>query len=178
MRTIFFIVLSLLGTTVMGYSQKQDSKVSKQRIERNKNIDTKNGYNYFMLDVIKDVDIVYTEYEELVQRVWDKKVSPDLRNSSVAPLKEIDNIRVEIIEMPIFQGGLKYRNSVLDYIEAVKQKIRLLEKYGILGADANSDVLKYNDAGREFYEADNVATEKRNNVRKEKTAYEKTVYIK
>jgi hypothetical protein len=161
----------------MGYAQKQEGKVSKQRIERNKNIETKSGYNYFMLDFIKDVDAVYTEYEELVQRVWDNEVNLDLHKTSVTPLKKINNIRAEIINMPIYRGGLEYRNAVLDYLEAVKQKIVVLEKFGILGADANSDIQLYYETSRKYQEADNVTIDKRNKVRRQKSIYERTVHI-
>ncbi len=176
MRTIFFIVLLLL-VAAMGYAQKQEAKAGRQRIERNKNIQTKSGYNYFMLDVVKDVDVVYTEYEELIQRVWDNEVNLNLQKTSVTPLKEINNIRTEIVNMPIYHGGLEYRNSVLDYLEAVKQKIVVLEKFGILGADANSDIQLYYETSRKFQEADNVTIDKRNKVRRQKTIYERTAYV-
>ncbi|GAB6121226.1 hypothetical protein JCM30204_23750 [Dysgonomonas termitidis] len=161
----------------MGYAQKQEGKVSKFRLERNKNINTRSGYNHFMLDIVKDIDVVYTQYEELVQRVWDNKVDMDLHKTSGAPLKEMNNIRTEIVNMPIYPGGLEYRNSVLDYLEAVKQKIVVLEKFGILGADANSDIQLYYETSRKFQEADNVTIDKRNKVRRQKTIYERTAYV-
>lgn len=176
MRTISLIVFSLL-CTAMGYAQEEENNVKRQRIERNKKIDTKTGYNYFMLDIVKDIDVIYTEYEELVQRVWDNKVNINLYKTSVAPLKEINNLRAEIINMPIYKGGLEYRNSVLDYLEAVKQKIVVLEKFGILGADSHSDIQLYYTASRQFQEADNATIDRRNKVRKLKTIYEKTIFM-
>ncbi|WP_029904275.1 hypothetical protein [Prevotella sp. 10(H)] len=178
MKTTIFITCLLLGSATMGFAQNQERKVSKQTIERNKKIDTKNGYNYFLIDMIKDVDIVYTEYEAMVQRVWDKEINLDLHNSAKESLEKIDDIRTSTLKMPVYKGGLEYRAAVLDYIDAVRKKTSRLEKYGILGADANSDITEYNKAGKAFNESDNEAIEKRNIVRRKKADYEKTFYIK
>jgi len=175
MKTILFLsfMLWIAGT---GYAQNT-GKVSTRNIERNKNIDNKKGYNYFLLDMMKDIDVVYTEYEELIQRVWDKKVNLSLKGTSGQPLKKLDKIKQTVIEMPVFKGGIEYQESVLAYIDAVKKKIILLEKYGILGADPQSNTSEYNDAAIAFSDATNEGIEARNIVRRKKNEYEKTVYM-
>lgn len=175
MRTIFLIAL-LASIMVTSYAQ-ETKKAIKQNVERNKNIDTKVGYNYFMLDMVRDLDIIYTEYEELVQRVWDKKVNLNLKNSSSESIKKVDALRKMMIDMPVYKGGDDYQKSVLIYADVVKKKIKILEKYGVLGADPNSDNTEYYDAKRAFDEVTNLEIEKRNAVRRMKSAYEKTVYL-
>ncbi|MBK5721717.1 hypothetical protein JGH11_12630 [Dysgonomonas sp. Marseille-P4677] len=175
MRTIFFVIL-LTCITVISYAQ-ENKRVIKHNIERNKNIDTKIGYNYFMLEMVGDLDVIYTEYEELVQSVWDKKINLDLKNSSAASIKKIDALRKAIIEMPVYKGGDDYQKSVLIYSDVVKKKITTLEKYGVLGADPNSDTREYSEAKIAFDEVTNLEIEKRNAVRRMKDAYEKTVYV-
>ena len=171
------LFLSLIFcSTVAGYAQSS-GKVTTRNVEMNKKIDNKKGYNYFLLDMIRDSDIVYTEYEELVQRVWKKEVSVNLEKTSVKPLQKLNKIRQTVIDMPVFKGGIEYQESVLAYIDVVKKKIVLLEKYGILGADAKSDVNEYNDAAIAFNEATNEGIEARNIIRHKKNEFEKTVYI-
>lgn len=175
MKTILIIsfILCLGGA---GYAQST-GKVTTRNVEMNKKIDNKKGYNYFLLDMIKDTDVVYTEYEELIQRVWDKKVNLNLNGTSVQPLKKLDKIKQTVIDMPVFKGGIEYQESVLTYIDVVRKKIVLLEKYGILGADSKSDVKEYNDAAMAFNEATNEGIDARNIVRRKKNEYEKTVYM-
>lgn len=175
MRTIFFVI-SL--TCITGMSYAQDAKaVIKHNVERNKNIDTKVGYNHFLVDMVTGLDFIYTEYEELVQQVWDKKSNLDLRNSSIASLKRIDALRKTIIDMPVYKGGDDYQKSVLIYADVIKKKINTLEKYGVLGANPNSDTAEYYAAKRNFDEITNLEIEKRNAVKRMKGAYEKTVYL-
>lgn len=160
----------------MSYAQGK-KKIIKHTVEKNKKIETKTGYNSFLFDMMKDLDMIYAEYEQLVQRVWDKKVNLDLKGSSEASIKEIDDLRKEIIDMPVFKGGDDYQKSVLIYADVVKKKIKALEKYGVLGADPNSDSAAYYDAKREFDEVTNLEIEKRNAVKRMKSAYENTVYM-
>jgi len=175
MRVLIFLsfIFCLAGT---GYAQNS-GKVATRNVEMNRKIDTKKGYNYFLLDMIKDIDVVYAEYEELIQRVWSKEVNLDLTKSSAAPLKKADKIWQTVVDMPVFKGGIEYQESVLSYMVVVKKKIILLEKYGILGANPKSDINQYNDAATAFNEATNEGIEARNLVRRKKNEFEKTVYM-
>lgn len=177
MRRQFFILLFLFCFFGMGYAQNEGG-VLKRKVEINKNIKTKSGYNQFLLDVIKEMDALYYEYEELVQKVWDKEIEVELLNSSRDVQKKLDEYNEAVKSMPVYRGGDDYQKAMLDYIVAMKEKIKCLEKYGILGADNFSDVTEYNKAHIAFHEATNDATDKRNTVRKKKDEFEKTVYMK
>lgn len=172
------LIISIFLISGIGYAQNSTGGVKKKRIERNWNINTKVGYNQFLLDMVSDVDLAYTEYEELIQSVWDKKVNLDLNKSSDKPLKKIDEYRKIVIDMKIYQGGNDYQKAVLDYIDTMKEKVKLLEKYGILGTDPDSDAKDYNSTAIAFNDITNEAIDKRNIIRKKKTEYEKTVYMK
>ena len=174
MRTTLFIML-MFCLSVAGYAQK--GKVTNRNVERNKNVDNKKGYNYFLLDMVKDIDVVYTDYEALVQRVWDKKVNLDLRKSSADPIKKLDRIKQTILDMPVFKGGIEYQEAVLAYIDVMKKKIVALEKFGVLGADANSDFNEYKNSQIKFEELTNEEIDARNIVRRKKGEYEKTVFM-
>ena len=173
---VFLFISFILCLTATGYAQRSGT-VTTRNVEMNRKIDTKKGYNYFLLDMIKDIDIVYTEYEELVQRVWNKKINMNLTKSSAEYLKKADRIWQTVIDMPVYKGGIEYQESVLAYMVVVKKKITLLEKYGILGANPKSDINEYNDAAIAFNEATNEGIEARNIVRRKKNEFERTVYM-
>lgn len=173
----FFLAVLLLSGAIGTLSAQHVGKGSKRSVEVNKKIDNKVAYNYFMLDMIRDADVVYGEYEELVQRVWQKEVTVNLKGTAAGYIKKIDEIDKQINEVPVFRGGDKYKESVLEYLDAVRLKLTLLEPYGILGADAQSGIAEYTDASIAFNEATNKGIEIRNKVRKIKSEFEKTTYI-
>lgn len=174
-----FIVSILSCLAIAGYAQNEtNNKVVKKTVKKNFKLDTKTAYNYFLLDIVRDVDSVYSRYEGTVQDVWSGKNKIDLKGSSNTAIKDADRIYRMVQETNIYQGGDEYQKAVLTYIEAVKEKIRLLEIYGILGADPESDAGEYDDAAIKFHEATNDAIDKRNKLREKKSLYEKTVYMK
>ncbi|MBD8390128.1 hypothetical protein [Dysgonomonas sp. BGC7] len=175
MKTLLLSVLSLILVGTL--NAQQGAKTTKRNVEVNKRIDNKVAYNYFLLDMIRDIDVVYGEYEELIQRAWSKRIDLDLKGSSGDYLKRIDAIGQTVEEMPIFKGGDDYQKSVLEYTDVVKEKITLLERYGILGTIPDSDINEYNDAEIAFNEATNKGIEVRNKVRKLKSSFEKKTYI-
>ncbi|MDR2953634.1 MAG: hypothetical protein LBV43_00965 [Prevotella sp.] len=128
--------------------------------------------------MINDIDKEYADYEEKVQNVWDNKITMDLKKSAVKPTTAIDEYCKEIKRMPIFKGGEDYQKSVLEYADAMKEKISRLEKYGVLGSDADADFDQYFASARAFDKASNDAIDKRNVLRKRKSEYERTFYIK
>lgn len=176
MKTIL-LLFAISSLAVAGYAQSSGT-VTKRSVEMNKNIDNKKGYNQFLLDMIKISDGIYAEYEELVQRVWDKKVDLNLDKSSNAYRNKIDGVKQTIVDMPIFKGGDDYQKSVLTYMDAVKKKMTHLERLGVLGADENSNTVDYNDAAIAFNEVTNECIDVRNNVRNKKNEFEGKVYIK
>ncbi|HMM03101.1 MULTISPECIES: hypothetical protein [unclassified Dysgonomonas] len=52
----------------------------------------------------------------------------------------------------------------------------VLDKFGILVAEANSDIQLYYETSRIFQEA-NVTMDKRNKERRQNTIYERTAYV-
>lgn len=161
----------------IGYAQSKD-RVLKRAVKTNTDIKTKSGYNQFLVDMIKDVDTAYAQYERLVQKVWDKELVMDLYSSSKDVVKVVDNSKQKINSMPVYLGAESYKNAVLQYTDIVKRKIQYLEKFGILGADPVSDINDYNTISLKFQETTNEGIEGRNKVRRLKEEFEKTVYVK
>lgn len=178
MRKYFLVLLfTLFCINSVSVAQERD-KVVRRSVKVNTNVKSKTGYNQFLLDIVKDIDSAYAKYEQLVQSVWDKKVVMDLFGSSKEAVKQIEEAKVKIKDMPTYVGGTKYKNSVLQYADAVKKKIQYLEKFGILGADPLSDIKDYDTMSVKFQESTNEATEARNKVRRMKDEFEKNEYVK
>jgi len=165
----------LLCMAAAGYAQ-ESGKVTNRNIEKNRSVNSIVAYSNFILDMIRQMDITYGEYEEVIQRVWNKEIDLKLERSSAEPLKKMDKIKHEITYTPVYKGAEEYQKAVLAYADIVKKKITLLEKFGILGADKDSDVLAYNDAARVFYEANNDAIEGRNILKRKKNEFEKNAF--
>ena len=178
MRKYFlFLLLTLL--CIAGTSSAQDkSRVIERSVKANTTIKTKTGYNQFLVDQVKSIDSVYVKYEQLVQDVWDKKIVIDLFGTSKDPVKQIEEAKDNVKAMPVYRGGIKYKNSVLQYADTVKRKIQYLEKFGILGADPLSDFDDYTTMSIKFEESTNEATEARNKVRRMKDEFERNEYVK
>lgn len=178
MKKYYYLVISLFCITGTGYAQETKSEIRKKVVTINKNIATKVGYNYFLLDMVNDADAVFTEYEDIVQRVWDGKLQKNLTNSSREPLNKLDQMRWYVSEIKVYEGGNDYRDATHNYIDALEEKVKYLEKLGILGADPESDVTAYYDASRAYTEVVNRSIEKRNILRNKKSVFEKTTYMK
>jgi len=176
-RYFFILLLFLFCVGGIGYAQDQGG-ILKRSVEINKNIKTKSGYNQFLIDMVRDIDVAYSDYEDVVQKVWDHEIEMDLLKSSKSTLKKLSEYKELIKTIPAFLGGDDYQRAVLDYAEAVELKTECLEKYGVLGADAHSDITEYKKIEKEFNEIVNDAIDKRNIVRKKKDEFEKTTYMK
>ena len=171
-----FVILSLFVITLMGYAQ-DEKKIIKKNIERNRKIDNKRSYNYFLLDMVKDADAIYSEYEDLVQQVWDKKIEKDMKNTSSLSIQKINALSNIITDVAVYKGGGDYQKTVLTYLDAINENLKALEDYVVLGADTNVRADEYYKSGRLFDEKVNNKIEKRNLVRQEKSLYEKTFYM-
>lgn len=178
MKKYFFVLLFALFCYSNIATAQDKSRIIKRSVKTNSNIKSKTGYNQFLLDAVKDIDSSYVRYEQLVQSVWDKKVVMDLFGSSKDAVEQIEEIKEMVKSMQTYVGGTRYKNSVLQYADAVKKKIQYLEKFGILGADPVSDINDYDTMSIKFQESTNEATEARNKVRRMKEEFEKNEYVK
>lgn len=171
-----FVILSLFVITLMGYAQ-DEKKIIKQNIERNRKIDNKRSYNYFLLDMVKDADAIYSEYEDLVQQVWDKKIEKDMKNTSSLSIQKVNALSNIITDVAVYKGGEDYQKAVFTYLDAINENLKALEDYVVLDADTNVRADEYYKAEGLFEEKVNNKIEKRNLVRQEKSLYEKTFYM-
>lgn len=171
-----FVILSLFVITLMGYAQ-DEKKIIKKNIERNRKIDNKRSYNYFLLDMVKDADAIYSEYEDLVQQVWDKKTEKGMKGTSSLSIQKINALSNIITDVAVYKGGGDYQKAILIYLDAINENLKALEDFVVLGADTNVRADEYYKAGRLFDEKVNNKIEKRNLVRQEKSLYEKTFYM-
>lgn len=176
MKKIFLLSLITLCLTSTLSAQDSRTKVVSRFVEKNKKPNSKKEYNYMLLDAVKGVDDIYTEFETYVQSVWDKKEEMDSIGSATPYLKDVEEYRNVVANKPVYVGGNAYQVATLEYIDAVKEKIITLGKYGALGSNPNSDFDLYNKASIAFDQATNVAITKRNKLREEKSIYEKSFY--
>lgn len=177
MKKIIFAVLAILSFTATGLAQ-ENVTVKKRTVEKNHRPNSKANYGRMLLDELKDSDMAYAQLETSVQQVWDQRM--DGNNIVLAAdeaKKKVDECFETVKTTKVYLGGEAYRDAIMDYIEAVKAKIVILEKLGVLGADPNSDFELYVKTSAEFDEASNQATLKRDVVRKQRDIYEKTFFI-
>lgn len=173
MKKYLLIALAILGITTGVNAQS----VVKRVVENTNKGDSKKHYNFLLLDAVNYSDAIYSEYENIVQDVWDKKIRTDLSKDRSRAIKDLDK-QLEIVKTtPIYKGGEEYQLAVLTYINSIKAKIEALEKLGILGEDPNSDVLEYNETSIRFTDISNETIDLRNIVRERKNAYEKSFYL-
>jgi hypothetical protein len=177
MKKYLLITLSILSFTGI-WAQESRGTVSKRIVEKNKRTDTKNNYNYMLLDAVNDSDAFYAEYESTVQMVWDGKLNAiSIKNEKGKAMRGIQNCLDVVTDTPVYQGGDEYQLTVIKYIIAVKEKVESLEILGALGADKDSDTETYNRASVKFTDISNEAIDLRNTVRDKKDIYEKTFYV-
>jgi len=178
MKKYLLITLSILCFASI-YAQDGRGTVSKRIVEKGNRADTKNRYNYMLLDAVNDADAAYTEYESTVQMVWDGKLNiMSIKNDKDKALRGIQDCLDIVESTPVYQGGDEYRQAAINYISAVKNKVEYLENLAVLGADKDSDTSAYNDASIKYTDISNEAIDLRNVVRNKKSAYEKAFYMK
>ena len=178
MKKYLLVTLSILS--VIGIcAQENKGTVSKRVVEKNKKADSKTAYNYMLLDAVNDADAFYTEYESMVQMVWDGKLNAvSIKNEIGKAMRGVQGCLDNVKNTPVYQGGDEYQLAVIRYIIAVREKIEALETLGVLGADKDSDIAVYNKASIKLTDISNEAIDLRNMIRDQKNAYEKTYYVK
>lgn len=174
MKKYVFIAVAMLGFISVSNAQT----VTKRVVESTNKGDSKTHYNYLLLDAVNYSDAAYSDFEKLVQNVWDKKSNADITKNRIETIKVIDKYLNTIKDAPIYKGGESYQLAVLSYINRVRDKVMALEYLGKLGDDPNSDPIEYNKASIQFTDISNETIDLRNIVREKKNEYEKTFYIK
>lgn len=172
MRKLLLISLSVF-CFIGGYAQTKGT-VSKRSVEKS-STKSKTTYSYFLLDQMKAVDDVYTAFVVDTRAFWNKEPDCDLSKLVDERVLQITQIRSTVNLSPVYIGGDDYRESVIDYIEAVSLKVKTLYGYAII--DPNTQAEEYDEAMKVFDEATDVAMEKRNKLKEVKNIYEKTFYI-
>jgi hypothetical protein len=174
MKKYLFIAVATLGFISVSNAQTGTKRV----VESTNKGDSKTHYNYLLLDAVNYSDAAYTDFEKLVQSVWDKKSNADITKNRIETIKVIDQYLNTIKDAPIYKGGETYQLAVLNYINKVMDKVMALEHLGKLGDNANTDPKEYNNASVKFTDISNEAIDLRNIVREKKNEYEKKFYIK
>ncbi|MDU1890449.1 MAG: hypothetical protein E6767_07130 [Dysgonomonas sp.] len=177
-RLLTLAILAIFAMGIQAQQTESETKVLKRTVEKNYKRNTKSGYNYFLLDAIRDVDAIYKEYEDMIQAVWAGKEKKNLKGSSKKTREEIDELYSLVKRIKVYIGGLDYQQAVLAYIESVKEKAIQLETYGILSENIEADVKAFNEASEKFNNAVNDSMGKRDHVREMKNIYERTTYMK
>lgn len=129
-------------------------------------------YNRFLVKAIKETDELYSGYEELVQKVWNKEAKEDLTEESKKVQELINEYKELVKSTRVYKGGDAYMKATSSYIEATIERVKCLEKYGVLGADDSSDVEEYNNSKIAFDKATDNAISKRNIVQVKKKEFE------
>lgn len=172
MKKLLLISLSLL-CFIEGYTQNE-VKVSKRSVEKS-TVKSKKGYNYFLLDQIKAADDLYAAFVGEVKFIWNGNSDSDLNELVDQHMQEIEAIRHAVNVTPVYIGGKEYQEAVVDYIEAVRVKLKTLQSYAVL--DPHTELEAYNLAMQIFDDATDIAMEKRDALKEVKNVYEKTFYI-
>lgn len=179
MKKIIFV--ALLATLFTTQTDAQVKAVIKKNVETAREPKTKRGYNYILFDTVKDMDRIHSEYESKVQDVWDKKYDLDyseaksyLETEGEKVQAELDSLFIDLKDIPVYKGAENYQKSTLDYILVMKQKMASLAKLGVIGANAELPRSEYNEAATEYDDVCKLADQKRNEVRQEKSVYERS----
>ncbi|NDV77611.1 hypothetical protein [Dysgonomonas sp. 511] len=171
MRLPLVLLITLLGIVGPMHAQKTE-RVTKKTTKR-KAVTSRASYTFYIMDKINEMDSIYSEYENAVQVVWSERLDHKILNKSAAPyLEQLTHIKELVSRQKPFADGEEYKQATLTYLEAVREKVETLEKMGVLGANANSDLNEYYDAYQAFNDATNKGIEARNHLRQVKYTYE------
>lgn len=179
MRKIIFV--ALLATLFTTQTDAQVKAVIKKNIETVREPKTKRGYNYILFDTVKDIDRIYSEYESKVQQAWDNKYDLDysevktyLETEGNKVQLELDSLSSDLKNIPVYKGADNYQKATFEYISVMKQKMASLTKLGVIGANVELPRNEYNEIATEYDNVCKLADQKRNEVRQEKSAYERS----
>lgn len=171
MNKLTYFILFFVCSIGFCFSQE---KVEGKNVEKNINWRTKVGYSNLLIDALNTTDNMYSDYEAMVQDVWDNGTNTDLAGEAKAIQSRLNDLSAKIDQTPVYTAGKDFQLAILNYIDAMKIKITALEKYGILVADENTDTETVNDASDAFNDATDNATVKRNTVRNQYRLYART----
>ena len=171
MKLHLVLLIALLGVVGPMHAQKTEKVVKKTT--KHKAVTSRASYTFYIMDKINEMDSLYSEYENAVQIVWSERLDHKILNKSAAPyLERLTDLKALISRQKPFADGEEYKQATLSYLETVREKVEMLEKMGVLGANANSDLNEYYDAYQAFNLATNKGIEARNVLRQIKYTYE------